>query len=110
VPEAAIELFRAVSPFELTDIMTTGEFRPGSPSFQGKWFAESPTDAAEWGRRLYGAQPFHLVVVDVPRAVADSLFVLPNLDGIGPARFAEIDDLPALNATKLGPIREILIP
>jgi hypothetical protein len=81
-----MRLYRAVSYAELQDILASGVLRPGPPSFQGKWLAESIGDAAEWGRRLYPNGQFHLIEVEVPDVVAQGLFRLPNLDQIGPAR------------------------
>lgn len=113
LPASSVLLYRAVGPLELADLQTRDEFRPGPPSFQGKWFAESASDAARWGRRFYQftGDPFHLVVVEVPTSVADNLFRVANLDRIGPARFADVDELPTINASKRGPIVELtLIP
>jgi hypothetical protein len=101
-------LYRAVDSTEWADIQSIGEFRPGPPSFQGKWFAERPDDAAEWGRRLAGISggTYRVVEVEVPDEVAAPCFSLSNLDGIGPARFIEIDQLPELNRSIAG-IREM---
>jgi hypothetical protein len=99
-------LYRAVSYAELQDILVTGQLRPGPPSFQGKWFAESPVDAARWGRRLSrltGGDPFHLIEVEVDDAAVAGWFRLPNLDQIGPARYGDIPDLPAARF-----VREVL--
>jgi hypothetical protein len=89
-----MRLFRAVSYAELQDILTVGILRPDPPSFQGKWFAERPEEAAEWGRQFYPSGSFHLIEVEADDTVAAKLFRLPSLDQIGPARFAEILDLP----------------
>jgi hypothetical protein len=92
-----MRLYRAVGYAELQDVLATGVLRPGPPSFQGKWFAESPVDAARWGRqlsRLTGGDPFHLIEVEVDDATAAGWFRLPNLDQIGPAWYADIPDLP----------------
>jgi hypothetical protein len=105
-----IKLYRAVSPQELADIMALSEFRPAPPSNRGKWFAESANDAAEWGRQLYGSTPFHLVAVVLPLDIADGFFRLRRLDGIGPARFAGIHELPVPNVGIVGPILEVQIP
>ena len=100
-----IRLYRAVSPEELADLQTFGEFRPGQNSLLGKWFAETPGAAQRWGDLLYQGQFFHLVEVDVPSDVADAMFCLAMLDQIGPARYAEGDVLTALNQRHQG-IRE----
>jgi hypothetical protein len=91
-----MRMFRAISYAELQDILATGALRPGPPSFQGKWLAETPEDAAEWGRRLYSGGAFHLIEVEVDDVEANGWFRLRNLDQIGPARFAEIPDLPQI--------------
>jgi len=96
-------LYRAISYAELQDILATNILRPGWPSFQGKWFAESALDAACWGRRLAlltGGDPFHVIEVEVDDTVATTWFRLPNLDAIGPARYAEIPDLPAIRLVR----------
>ena len=89
-------LFRAVSYAELQDILFSGVLRPGPPSFQGKWLAESAEQAAEWGRALYQGALFHLIEVEVQDATANTWFRLTNLDGMGPARFADVPDLPLI--------------
>jgi hypothetical protein len=33
---------------------------------EGKWFAEQPHHAAEWGTRFYGEGPFHILETRVP--------------------------------------------
>ncbi len=91
-----MRLYRAISYAELQDILSSGGLRPGPPSNQGKWFAEVLADAGEWGRRLYPGENFHLIEVEVGDALAAGWFALPNLDRIGPARYAEIPDLPAV--------------
>jgi hypothetical protein len=105
---AGIKLYRAVDPKEWADVRARGAFRPGPPSFQGKWFAERPDDAAEWGRR-FAAQSggtYRVVEVEVPDDVAAPWFDLPKLDGIGPARFVEVDQLPEFNRNHTG-LREV---
>jgi len=94
----SIRLYRTVGPQEMADVILTGLLRPGPPSFQGKWLAESVHDAARWGRRFFqqAGLPFHVVEVEVAVAVADRWYRDPNLDRIGPARYAEIADLPQI--------------
>jgi hypothetical protein len=74
--------------------------------------AESAPDATSWGQKLYQAvsQSFVVVEVEVPCAVADLLFRLPNLDHIGPARFADDAELAIINQTKIGAIRRVNVP
>jgi hypothetical protein len=91
-----MRLFRAIGYAELQDILTVGVLRPGPPSFQGKWLAERVEHAAEWGRQLYGGGSFHLIEVEVDDLIVGGFFYLPNLDRIGPARYAEIPDLPGV--------------
>lgn len=69
-------LYRALSPAELADLQLVGYFRPGPPSYQGKWFAETEGAADEWGRRLFGQAPFHIVSVDVPDPLVSQMFYL----------------------------------
>ena len=89
------KLYRAVSIAEWSDIRTCGEFRAAPPSNQGKWFAESLDGAIQWGSCLYRThESFLVVTIDVATGVADQLFGLAMLDGIGPARYTEIDQLP----------------
>lgn len=84
---------------ELADIEASGVFRVGGNSSAfGKWFAERAEDAAEWGRRF--GEPFYIVESSISKKAASRMFRIPNLDGIGPARFAEREHLPLF-----GPIR-----
>lgn len=94
-----MRLFRALSRAEWTDFQINAQFRPGPPSFQGKWFAESSTDAVVWGQRLHrnSMDGFLVVEIEVPDAIAQQFFRLPSLDGIGPARFVTMDELDLLN-------------
>jgi hypothetical protein len=71
---------------------------------QGKWFAESPDNAAAWGQsfsRMVGGTS-HLVQVDIPQDVAAKMFHVSSLDQIGPARYAEGDVLDLVNQSHLG--------
>jgi hypothetical protein len=99
-----ITLYRAVSPQELIDILSSNVFRVIPSALQGKWFAEDARDTAQWGIRFWrlGGGPFHIVQVLLPEGVADQMYRLPNLDRIGPARYAEGDVLESINQNKLG--------
>jgi len=78
----------------------------------GKWFAETSSDAAEWGRRFYqwNQIPFSIVRVDIPDSVVEQMYKIPNLDNIGPARWAEGDLLDTINSTNSGIIELPTIP
>jgi RHS repeat-associated protein len=100
VPEAAgesVSLFRFVSKAELDDIVSSsGQFRSISTSMPGKWFAESGAHALEWGKRMEQGNG-SVVSIRVPRDLADELFRLERLDGIGPARYVEPTMLDVFN-------------
>jgi hypothetical protein len=64
----------------------------GAGSMEGKWFAETAADALEWGQRLNNSVGA-VISVRVPTNLAGQLHRIPKLDGIGPARFANGDQL-----------------
>jgi hypothetical protein len=43
-----------------------------------------------------------VVEAEIPDDMATRWFYLPNLDGIGPARFVEVDQLPDFNQNHAG--------
>ena len=88
-----VELFRAESEEEFKDVFARGKLRKIAGSVEGKWFAESAEDAAQWGKLLYGEQPFRIIAIQIEEASANQLFRLIKLDNIGPARFAEVEQL-----------------
>ncbi|MEI8366946.1 MAG: hypothetical protein WCJ31_00820 [Planctomycetia bacterium] len=102
VPRQHTRVFRAVGEDEYHDIVSTGRLREGPNSLEGKWFADSLDGAIAHGKALFPDGRFRLVEVDVPDD-APSLFRQPNLDGRGPARFVQNDDLPALTPRPLEP-------
>ncbi len=71
----------------------SGRLRVGRSSCEGKHLACTREDARRWGRMLHGAGAFALLQVTMPDVVAARLFRWEHLDGIGPARFATIDEL-----------------
>src|SRR6185295_14090088 len=89
----SILLFRAVSDAELFDIKVSGKLQACPNSLEGKFLAETPEDAEKWGRLLNGQGKFRIIAVELPRAEADKLMRWERLDGIGPARFAELEEL-----------------
>lgn len=92
---SSVFLYRAMSQAEHDDLIQSGTFReePQSRSLSGKWFAESPEHAEQWGNRFYQNSNFRIVEVMFPSSIADAFFRVPMLDGIGSARYAEIDQL-----------------
>jgi hypothetical protein len=88
-----VRLYRAVSLEEALDIERFVGFRGAAGTLEGKWFAESRTDALAWGRLLFGANPFRVVSATVPALAAEQLFRLQRLDNIGPARFVAAEAL-----------------
>ena len=98
--------------FYCFELYRWGKFLTTSGSVAGKWFAETPSDAVEWGRRFYQWShiPFFIVRVDVPDFVAEQIYKIPNLDYISPARWAEGDLLDTINSTNNGIIELTTIP
>lgn len=86
-------LYRAVSEGEFQQLMRTGKFEAVPSSLEGKFFAESPEDAAQWGEMLEGASHYRIVEVALPAGVAESLMRWEKLDGIGPARYGALPQL-----------------
>jgi hypothetical protein len=88
-----VTLYRAVSEAEWQQLMRTGKFEAVPSSLEGKFFAESAEDAAQWGEMLEGASHYRIVEVNLPTSVANSLLRWEKLDGIGPARYGELYQL-----------------
>jgi hypothetical protein len=87
------KLYRAVSEAEFKSIMKSGKFEAGSNSLLGKFFAESAEDAGKWGEIMEGKGKFRIIETELPNDVADELMRWEKLDGIGPARYAELEQL-----------------
>ena len=86
-------LYRAVSQAEARQLHATGRFEAGPSSLGGKWFAETPEHARLWGDILNGVGRSTIIEVELPASRAVKLMRIARLDGIGPARYAELDDL-----------------
>jgi RHS repeat-associated protein len=86
-------LFRAVSGAEAKQVAATGTFEAGSNSLGGKWFAETLKDAQRWGDTMNGAGNSKILRAEIPKAQADKLMKVERLDGIGPARYGELNQL-----------------
>jgi RHS repeat-associated protein len=91
--EGTTTLYRAVGDAEFEQIMRTGTFEAGPNSLAGKWFAESAEHAAQWGQILEGKGAFKVVDAKIPTVQAEKLMRIESLDGIGPARYAELHEL-----------------
>lgn len=90
---ATTTLYRAVGAAEAASIRETGRFSVGPNSLYGKWMAESAAHAREWGDKMYGPGTTTLMEVRLPKSAADQLMRLERLDGIGPARYGELNQL-----------------
>lgn len=62
---------------------------------EGKFFAETLEHAKKWGDEFYGKHgiEMRLLEVKLPKPIADMLLRFERLDGIGPARYGEINQL-----------------
>jgi hypothetical protein len=88
-----VTLYRAVSEGEYQQLMHTGKFAAIPSALEGKFFAESAEDAAQWGERLEGAGNYRIVEVEFSTSAAENLLRWEKLDGIGPARYGELHQL-----------------
>jgi hypothetical protein len=91
--EETVTLFRAVSRGEAAQVLAEGAFKAGENSLGGKFFAESAGDASKWGDLLEGPGNYEIIRVELPKSSADSLMRWERLDGIGPARYGELDQI-----------------
>jgi hypothetical protein len=85
-----VTLYRAVSEGEFQQPMRTGKFEAVPSSLEGKFFAESVEEAAQWGEMLEGASHYRIVEVALPAGVATSLLRWEKFNGIGPAKYGEL--------------------
>ncbi len=93
-----VTLYRAVSPAEHRQLSTSGRFQQLGGA-EGKYFAEQEAHARAWGRALFGKKQYRIVEAAFPKHVADRFHRFPSLDGIGPARFARMDQLESYDLT-----------
>ncbi|KVK85723.1 hypothetical protein WS90_00550 [Burkholderia cepacia] len=92
-PLGLMVLYRSMSLDEYGGLMKSGRWNING-SMEEKWFAESYQDAVKWGNTMgHGEGAVRVVQVDVPDDIAGKMHKDPHLDGIGPARYAEIEDL-----------------
>jgi hypothetical protein len=92
-----VKLYRAVSEAEFHDLIRTGKFRQTPRSLEGKWFAVNAEDAARWGNALQGLGNYRIIEVEAPEKIAEQFFRVDWLDNIGPAMYAELDELGNVN-------------
>lgn len=92
-----VKLYRAVGAAEYLQILRTHRFETIGSSVEGKYFAESLEHAMLWGRLLFGAERYYMLEVIVSEQNANEFYRIEQLDRIGPARFAEIDQLAAID-------------
>ena len=98
----SVQIFRNVDASEFNSIATSGEFGVGEGTMEGKWFATSGEHADQWGAWLNGGEGT-TVETQIPRSVANQLHCHKgNLDGIGPAWYANESDLNAINESMNG--------
>lgn len=88
-----MRLFRSMCQAEYEALTKSGAFQTTPEAMEGKWFAETFEDAVQWGRMLGHKGDFWVVEIDLDENMAAGLFHLEFLDGIGPARYAELHDL-----------------
>jgi hypothetical protein len=94
-------LYRAVSLAELEDFRRFGRLRAGPSSCEGKHFACTVNAATEWGKALHGPNGYAILRVSFDDDVARDVFAWDSLDGIGPARFATIEQLEGVRAVEV---------
>jgi hypothetical protein len=88
-----VTLYRAVSEAEWQQLMRIGKFEAVPGSLEGKFFAESAEDAAQWGEILEWAGHYRIVEVELATSAANSFLRWEKLDGIGPARYGTLHQL-----------------
>jgi hypothetical protein len=98
---ATTTVYRAVSNAEYQSILDTGQFTQGPNSLEGKWFSDSLEGAQLHGDALHGPGNYQIIQADVPND-APSLFQQPNLDGRGPARYLDLQDLSGVQPKPVG--------
>lgn len=86
-------MYRAVSLDELWHIKQTGGLASGPGSLSDKWFAERREHAVRWGELLNGPGNYRVIEVIVAEEAVSAFFRIERLDGIGPARYADVEQL-----------------
>jgi len=94
-----ISLYRAVSEEEIISVRMNNAFIPHPEHMAGKWFAENVYDAVKWGKLFYtwDQKTFYIILIKLPKQIADLMMRHPRLNGIGPSRYAEGSVLESIN-------------
>ncbi len=92
-PWGLMVLYRGMSLDEFASLEKEG-WKAGKGTMEGKWFAESYKDAVTWGNKMgHGGDTFKIVQINIPDNIANKMHMDSHLDGIGPARYADVVDL-----------------
>lgn len=91
--QSTTKLYRALDEIEYHQLIQTYRFNVVDYSVEGKYFAECVEHALIWGDAFYGLGNYRVIEIQFPSQIADQFYRWEFLDGIGPARFAEIQQL-----------------
>ena len=86
-------LYRAMSVAEYEALCQTGKFSTVHGAMEAKWFATSLSNAQSWGRQLYKSGEFVIVKVKVYASAVLDWYRCMNLDGIGEAFCAQLEEI-----------------
>jgi len=92
-----VTLYRAMCGAEFVQLVLSHRFLLCPASVEGKYFAETAEHAAKWGRWFQeqtGEPHDRIVAVKLSADIVNAMVRFPLLDGIGPAYFATISQLP----------------
>jgi hypothetical protein len=90
-------LYRVVSLAEYQDLVTTGRFRQGQNSLEGKWFADTLEGVARHAANLYKNTAFKIVKAEIPADLLTRSYRPANHDRCGPATYVDRGDLPLIS-------------
>ncbi|MBB4079739.1 hypothetical protein GGR28_002364 [Lewinella aquimaris] len=82
-----------MSSAEYEDILLHRRFRSVANALMGKWFAETKSDALKWALKLTYSSKVCVIEIEIADDIGEALYFADYLDGVGPARYAEIDHL-----------------
>jgi RHS repeat-associated protein len=100
--QETVQLFRSVDSAEFNSIAATRGFSTAPGQMEGKFFATTGEHAEHWGQLLHGGDAL-TVETRIPRLLADQLFLREGkLDGVGPAIYANGEQVNLINAVMDG--------